>query len=125
MLKKLNWKLVAIICVIGISTYFVMTRPIKKGLDITGGTQFTIEVAAKDWSDDQKKDAMEETLAVYRNRIDEIGVAGTTVQQLGADRIVVQVPGIETEEAQRITRILTRQAFLEFKLVVKGPEELI
>ena len=125
MFQKLNWKIIVIIIVVCICSYIVLTKSINKGLDLTGGTHFTIEVLTSDLSEDQRKDAMDRTLAVYRNRIDEIGVAGTIVQQSGENRIIVQVPGIETKEAQRIKGILERQAYLEFKLVIKGPEELL
>ena len=64
---------------------------------------------------------MDKTLAVYRNRIDEIGFAGTSIQQSGENRIIVQVPENDPEHAARIKEILIRQAFLEFKLVDDGP----
>jgi preprotein translocase subunit SecD len=59
-----------------------------------------------------------ETLQANRttllNRVDALGVSEPTVQQQGADRIVVELPGVQ-DPAQAI-RILQRIATLEFHL---------
>jgi len=59
-----------------------------------------------------------DTLAANRttllNRVDALGVSEPTVQQQGADRIVVELPGVQ-DPAQAI-RILQRIATLEFHL---------
>ncbi len=121
--KILNWKLLVVIIVMSISVYFLSTKSINKGLDLAGGTHFTIEVLTDGLSEEMKKDAIDKTLAVYRNRIDEIGFAGTTVQPGENNRIIVQIPGINTKEAERIKTILEKQAHLEFKIVIDGPGE--
>jgi len=123
--KKLVWRTLGVIAVVGVCLYFIITRAINPGLDLAGGTHFTIEVVTEGLSDDQKREAIEQTLGVYRGRINEIGFAGTTVQQAGDNRIMVQIPGIDTKESERIKGILTRQAHLEFKLVIDGPGESI
>lgn len=43
------------------------------------------------------------------------------MQHAGGNRIIVQIPRIETKESDRIKEILKRQAHLEFKLVIEGP----
>lgn len=125
MKKYINWKTATIVLAICVSSYFLITKPIARGLDISGGTHFTIGVMVNDLPKDQRQSAIDQTLAVYRNRLDEIGVAGTTIQQSGEDRIIVQIPGIDTKDAERIKEILKRQAHLEFKLVIEGPGEPI
>lgn len=125
MKKNLKWKTVIIIFVVCVSLYFAITKSINRGLDLAGGTHFTIEVLANDLSEDKRKDAIDQTLAVFRNRIDEIGMAGTTVQHAGGNRIIVQIPGIDSIEADRVKGILKRQAHLEFKLVIDGPGDPI
>lgn len=121
----MNWKIAVIVLAVCVSSYFLITKPIASGLDISGGSHFTIGVMIDDLPKDQKQDAMDKTLIAYRNRIDEIGVAGTIIQQSGEDRIIVQIPGINTEDAERIKEILKRQAHLEFKVVIEGPGEPI
>jgi preprotein translocase subunit SecD len=50
-----------------------------------------------------------------RNRVNELGVAEAVVQRQGANRIVVQLPGVQdTAEAKRV---LGRTATLEFRFV--------
>ncbi|MFN3586544.1 MAG: protein translocase subunit SecD, partial [Moraxellaceae bacterium] len=59
--------------------------------------------------------AVNQNLTTIRNRVNELGVAEAAVQRQGANRIVVQLPGVQdTAEAKRI---LGRTATLEFRLV--------
>ena len=123
--KSLKWWILTIIAIGCICLYILATKSLNRGIDLAGGMQFTIEVLADDLSEDKRKEAIDKTLAVYRNRIDEFGIAGTTIQHAGGNRIIVQIPGVETKEADRIKGILMRQAHLEFKLVIDGPGEPI
>jgi preprotein translocase subunit SecD len=59
--------------------------------------------------------AIEQNVTTLRNRVDELGVAEPLVQRQGADRIVVQLPGVQDPNA--LARILTATATLEFRLV--------
>jgi len=59
--------------------------------------------------------AIEQNVTTLRNRVDELGVAEPLVQRQGADRIVVQLPGVQDPNA--LTEILTATATLEFRLV--------
>lgn len=59
--------------------------------------------------------AVEQNLTTMRNRVNELGVAEALVQRQGANRIVVQLPGVQdTAEAKRV---LGRTATLEFRFV--------
>ena len=59
--------------------------------------------------------AVEQNLTTIRNRVNELGVAESLVQRQGANRIVVQLPGVQdTAEAKRV---LGRTATLEFRFV--------
>ena len=58
--------------------------------------------------------AVTQNLTTVRNRVNELGVAEPLVQRPGADRIVVELPGVQdTAEAKRI---LGKTANLEFRL---------
>lgn len=118
-----DWRILATVTVVLLCAFVVIAKPINRGLDLASGTHFTIQVLTDNVSADEQQDAMDRTLAVYRNRIDEIGHAGTIIQQSGPDRILVQIPGTGTAEASRIKAILKRQAHLEFRLVVDDLEE--
>jgi preprotein translocase subunit SecD len=61
--------------------------------------------------------AVEQNLTTLRNRINELGVAEAVVQSQGANRIVVDLPGVQdTAEAKRV---LGRTANLEFRMVAE------
>ena len=59
--------------------------------------------------------ALEQNMTALRNRIDQLGVAEPVVQQQGADRIVIQLPGVQ--DTERAKRILGRAATLEMRMV--------
>ncbi len=61
------------------------------------------------------QDAVTQNLTTLRNRINELGVAEAVVQSQGANRIVVELPGVQdTAEAKRV---IGRTANLEFRMV--------
>jgi preprotein translocase subunit SecD len=59
--------------------------------------------------------AIQQNLVTLRNRVNELGVAEPVIQQQGADRIVVQLPGVQ--DTARAKEILGRTATLEVRLV--------
>jgi preprotein translocase subunit SecD len=59
--------------------------------------------------------AVDQNRTSLANRVNELGVGEPVVQRQGADRIVVQLPGIQ--DAAQARRILGRTATLEFRLV--------
>jgi preprotein translocase subunit SecD len=62
--------------------------------------------------------AIEQNLGTLRNRINSLGVAEPVIQRQGADRVVVQLPGVQdTAEAKRI---LGATATLEYRAVYDG-----
>jgi preprotein translocase subunit SecD len=61
-----------------------------------------------------QRETLQANRTTLMNRVDALGVAEPTVQQQGADRIVVELPGVQ-DPAQAI-RILQRIATLEFHL---------
>ncbi|MED5388755.1 MAG: protein translocase subunit SecD [Pseudomonadota bacterium] len=62
--------------------------------------------------------AVDQNRTALNKRVNELGVAEAVVQRQGADRIVVQLPGIQ--DASQARRILGRTATLEFRLVDNG-----
>ena len=59
--------------------------------------------------------AVQQNITTLRNRVNELGVAEPIVQQAGADRIVVQLPGVQ--DASEAKGILGRTATLEIRMV--------
>ncbi|GAB58054.1 protein translocase subunit SecD [Rheinheimera nanhaiensis] len=62
-----------------------------------------------------REEALQQNLTIIRNRVNEIGVAEPLVQRQGADRIIVQLPGVQDTALAK--EILGATASLEFRLV--------
>src|SRR5690606_22648162 len=61
--------------------------------------------------------SIKQNLTTVRNRVNELGVSEPLVQRQGANRIVVELPGVQdTAEAKRI---LGKTANLEFRLAAE------
>ncbi|MGH8708356.1 MAG: protein translocase subunit SecD, partial [Burkholderiales bacterium] len=59
--------------------------------------------------------ALKQNITTLHNRINELGVAEPVIQQQGADRIVVQLPGVQ--DTAKAKDILGRTATLEIRMV--------
>lgn len=66
-----------------------------------------------------RNDAVEQNITILRNRVNQLGVAEPVVQRQGADRIVVELPGIQ--DTAMAKEILGATATLEFRLVNTSP----
>jgi preprotein translocase subunit SecD len=58
--------------------------------------------------------ALEQNLTTIRNRVNELGVAEPLVQRQGADRIIVELPGVQ--DTAQAKRVLGATANLEFRM---------
>ena len=63
-------------------------------------------------------DAVQQNIGTLSNRINELGVAEPIIQRQGADRIAVQLPGVQ--DTAQAKRILGATATLEYRGVVEG-----
>jgi len=61
--------------------------------------------------------ALQQHVTTLRNRVNELGVAEPVIQQQGADRIVVQLPGVQ--DTAKAKEILGRTAALEIRMVAE------
>ncbi len=59
--------------------------------------------------------ALKQNIQTLHNRINELGVAEPVIQQQGADRVVVELPGVQ--DTTKAKEILGRTATLEVRLV--------
>ncbi len=106
-----------------------MRNPVQKALavierDIQGvtvkaredGTDFFLVLTLRPETQKAIQDsAVQQNITTLRNRVNELGVAEPIVQQAGADRIVVQLPGVQ--DASEAKGILGRTATLEIRMV--------
>lgn len=73
-----------------------------------------VQLSTSELHEDQQN-TIEQTMAILRNRVNELGVGEAVVQQQGATRIAVDLPGIQ--DAARAKQILGGTATLQFYLV--------
>jgi len=66
--------------------------------------------------------ALKQNITTLKNRINELGVAEPVIQQQGADRVVVELPGVQ--DTARAKNIIGRTATLEARLVDVSPDGL-
>jgi preprotein translocase subunit SecD len=64
--------------------------------------------------------ALKQNITTLHNRVNELGVAEPVIQQQGADRVVVQLPGVQ--DTAKAKDIIGRTANLEFRLADMTPE---
>lgn len=67
-----------------------------------------------------QKQTMAQSIEIVRRRIDELGTKEPTIQQQGADRILVQVPGLS--DSQHLKDIIGKTAKLQFRFVDEGAD---
>jgi preprotein translocase subunit SecD len=62
-----------------------------------------------------KEEALQQNITTLRNRVNELGVAEPVVQRQGAERIIVELPGVQ--DTARAKDILGATASIEFHMV--------
>ncbi len=80
-----------------------------------GGEYFLLATLKPEEEKRIQESAVQQNLVTLRNRVNELGVAEPVIQRQGADRIVVQLPGVQ--DTARAKDILGRTATLEVRLV--------
>ena len=85
-------------------------------LDIRAISDNTLSLALSDAAlNEARESAIEQNLSILRKRVTELGVAEAVIQRQGAERIVVELPGVQ--DTARAKEILGATATLEFRLV--------
>ncbi len=82
----------------------------------TEGSDLKLTVTLKPETEREVRDtSLKQNITTLHNRVNELGVAEPVIQQQGADRIVVQLPGVQ--DTAKAKDILGRTATLEARLV--------
>jgi preprotein translocase subunit SecD len=85
------------------------------GLDLQGGVHLVYETVDPNPTVEQ----LEGTIEVIRNRVDAFGVAEPTIQSLGSNRVIVQLPGVQDVKAAK--DLIGAPAVLDFRELVLVP----
>jgi len=89
---------------------------LSDGQDNNGDAPYKLTGTLKTAAEKRIQDfAIKQNITTLHNRINELGVAEPVIQQQGADRIVVQLPGVQ--DTAKAKDILGRTASLEVRMV--------
>ena len=141
-----KWLTLLIIAVFSIYVTFPVKEKLRFGLDLKGGTSFTLGVdkeklretiiaanpsLSNETAAVEKK--IQETLQgcdariiqVVRRRIDGMGMNEPVIQGMKDHRLLVQLPGVDDETRKAAKKSLQSAAFLEFRLTHPRNDELV
>src|SRR6059036_1220331 len=113
--RLLAMTLMLVLVVSSIVTIWPPQKKIALGLDIQGGTSFLIRLVPGDKA--ITKGMLDQAVEVIRKRVDYFGGGEPIISPVGGDRILVQIPGLDTAKIQEARDQLSRVAKLEFRLV--------
>lgn len=119
-MEKQRTFIILIIVLVAIAIVTLINLPLSLGLDLTGGSQLTIQLKTTPEVPEITAAKLEGVRKVIDNRVNALGVSEAVVQSVGSDRILVQLPGInDPGEAERV---LGGTAQLEFRTETDNPE---
>src|SRR5713101_4047255 len=113
--RLLAFTLMLLLVSFSVVTIWPPDKKIALGLDIQGGTSFLIRLVGGD--KEVNKGMLDQAVEVIRKRVDYFGGGEPIISPVGSDRILVQIPGLDTAKIQEARDQLSRVAKLEFRLV--------
>jgi SecD/SecF fusion protein len=115
------------ICALCVLAATPLKERLKGGIDIIGGSSFSLRIQEREGDDGMKmpitKEQVEQAILVIEKRLNSMGTAEPLIARQGEDGILVQMPGVEPEEAARIRATLEKVAKLELREVSPRNEE--
>ena len=93
----------------------------RLGLDLRGGSQLTLQVLPAGAIKSVQKEQLDAVKEVLDRRINGLGVAESTLQTVGDDQLVLQLPG--EQDPSRAAKVLGTTALLEFRAQKPGTEQ--
>lgn len=109
--------LASMLVAFSIATIWPPEKKIALGLDIKGGTSFLIKLQQLDKDKPITSGLLDQAVEVIRKRVDYFGAGEPIISPVGQDRILVQIPGLDTAKIQEAREQLSKVAKLEFRLV--------
>ncbi|MCP9836933.1 protein translocase subunit SecD [Cyanobium sp. N.Huapi 1H5] len=94
---------------------------LQLGLDLRGGSQLTLQVMPAGAITRVDTEQLEAVKDVLERRINGLGVAESTLQAVGSDQLVLQLPG--EQDPSQAARVLGSTALLEFRAQKPGTEQ--
>ncbi|MBM4152359.1 MAG: protein translocase subunit SecD, partial [Kiritimatiellaceae bacterium] len=139
-----KWLLLGSLTIWSLALVTPFDQKVKLGLDLKGGTSFTVEVdknevrknvlekdsslegsALEDAVVRESKESRNVALEVIRSRVDGLGIAEPEIYPLLDDRIVIRLPGVDANKRAEAKNSIQSVAFLEFRLVHTDSDEWV
>ena len=139
-----KWLLLVGLAAWSLALVLPVEKNVKLGLDLRGGTSFTVEIdrtelekqireQSPDLTPEQAassavesvRNARKQALEIIRNRVDSLGVAEPMIYPEKDDRVVVQIPGLKDADRDRARELIQSAAFLEFSMVHENNDKLV
>ena len=109
------------ILLLAVASVYPPEQKLPLGLDLKGGTSFLVRLKAEaDESGTVRPITpamLDQAREVIRRRVDSMGTSEPVIAPQGTDRILVQIPGLNTAKLQEAREQLYKPAKLEFKMV--------
>ncbi|MEO5916644.1 MAG: protein translocase subunit SecD [Luteolibacter sp.] len=128
--RKRNIGTVLMIGVVGLCI-LAATPPkdrLKGGIDILGGSSFSLHLQERESEDGQKMPVtaqqVDQAITVIEKRLNGLGNTEPLIQRQGASGILVQMPGVSPEQSNEYRKILEKVAKLELREVSPRNDEV-
>ena len=100
---------------------------LKGGIDIVGGSSFTLRVQPRESDSGEKMEVtpqqVDQAILVIEKRLNSMGTSEPLIARQGTDGILVQMPGVEPETSAKIRTTLEKVAKLELREVSRRNDE--
>ena len=143
-----KWLVLALITVVSIYVCTPVQEKLRFGLDLKGGTSFTLGIDMDKLAESiiaenpsitnqpgavqaridemlNRNDCDQTIISVIRRRVDAMGTNEPVIQGMKGHRLLVQLPGIDEETRAKTKKSLQSAAFLEFRLLHPRNGELV
>ena len=106
--------IVCVIAIVGIFLFFVkpLAFSIRQGLDLQGGTHVVLQAEDTDIAK-VNNDAMERVVTIMEKRVNALGLTEPIIQREGADRVIIELPGVKDPDSA--IKTIGKTAMLEFR----------
>src|SRR4051794_4461871 len=99
----------------------ILTKTTREGLDLKGGVELVYQAKPTKFSK-VTGDAIQRSLDIMRDRVDQLGVAEPEIQRSGSDQLVVSLPDVKNQK-RAIDQVGTtaQMFFYDWETNVLGP----
>ena len=103
MYKRTRWGLVSLTLLVALCVWAISTVALQLGIDLQGGTELTYQLDLSRIERD-RKDVADKVKDIIAKRLNAYGMKELSVSVQGADRLVVQLPGTDSQAVDQLKR---------------------